>query len=169
VPFLELCNGVTQSRSIGSRTVPDFSKHTVRTGSAQSTHLRVDALAIGRVRPHRIADRISQRLLRVRDLEFGLEAGGCVSEMGCRSTCTKFPASWENTGNFAHFACWEQSNGAECLNKNNHLRENFPAPSNREISGLIRELNWEISHRSGRGLSLGLVGSYVKEDELCGS
>src|SRR5215471_19133500 len=86
----------------------------------------------------------------------------------CRRIC-KFPASWENIGNFAHFACWEQSNGAECLNKNNHLRENSPAPSNREISGLIRELNWEISHRSGRGLLLGLVGSYVKEDELCGS
>jgi len=40
-------------------------------------------------------------------------------------------------GILAHFARWEQSDGAEYLNNNNYLLRKFLAPSNREISGLI--------------------------------
>ena len=41
---------------------------------------------------------------------------------------TNFPASWENTGNFAYFAFREQSKGAEYRNNNNTLRENSRRP-----------------------------------------
>ena len=41
---------------------------------------------------------------------------------------TIFPASRENTGNFAYFACWEQQKGAEYCNDNNVLRENSRRP-----------------------------------------
>jgi hypothetical protein len=39
-------------------------------------------------------------------------------------------------------------------------------PSNREISGLIRELNWEISYCLARSFSLVFVGISLKENEL---
>src|SRR5262249_18495746 len=46
----------------------------------------------------------------------------------CTVDLTIFPASRENTGNFAYFACWEQPNDAEYRKDNNALRENSRRP-----------------------------------------
>jgi len=39
-----------------------------------------------------------------------------------------FPASWENTGNFAYFASWEQPKGAKYRKDNSVLRESSRRP-----------------------------------------
>jgi hypothetical protein len=82
-----------------------------------------------------------------------------------RLIAPNFPASWENAGNFAYFAGWEQPKGAEYWKDNSVLRENSRRPRTGD-SGPIRELNWEIRYCLARSFHWRYLAFVLKENEL---
>ena len=74
---------------------------------------------------------------------------------------TIFPASRENTGNFAYFACWEQPKGAE-YRRDNSAYERIPGALEQGNFGSHQGIELGNQVLSGKELSLALFGICAK-------
>ena len=81
---------------------------------------------------------------------------------------SNFPASWENTGNFAYFASWDQSK-SQNTPKITMCYERIPGALEQGSFASHQGIELGNQSLSGKELSWRSVGIVLKENKLCGS
>jgi hypothetical protein len=165
---------VAATKTVLERTRQCFGLNPQRLAAdaAYGSGLMIGWLMRRRVEPHipaifrsRVSSSRWTLVKRVSGLDQALQIGKRHPTAAHRLITPNFPASWENTGNFAYFACWKQPKGTESQ-KDYSVTKEFPEPSNREISGPIRELNWRIRYCLARSFHWRYLAFVLKENEL---